>query len=238
MIWQIIHSGCCSASANMYRDYELLSQLESIKAPIFHSYEWEGDCATFGHFIQPFDFLNAHAVDRLKLNLAKRPTGGGIVFHISDLAFSVLIPSSHPAYSVNTLETYAFVNQIVMQAVNTFLGPKVAPQLLPEEPTPLDASSQNFCMAKPTKYDVMLEGRKVGGGAQRRTKYGFLHQGTIALAMPSEAFLQEVLLPGTCVMTAMKQHSYLLLGPNYTAKQLSEARQELKKLLINGFSNS
>ncbi|CCB85525.1 lipoyl protein ligase domain-containing protein [Parachlamydia acanthamoebae] len=236
MTWKIVQSGCCSASSNMHRDYELLSQLESIKQPIFHSYEWIGDCATFGHFIQPFDFLNEQAVNRLNLNLAKRPTGGGIVFHVSDLAFSALIPASHSAYSVNTLENYAFVNQVVMQALRAFMGNQALPQLLPEEPLPLDASSKNFCMAKPTKYDVMLEGRKVGGGAQRRTKHGFLHQGTIALAMPKEDFLQEILLPGTCVMTAMKQHSYLLLGANYTHKQLDEARQELKRLLIDGFS--
>jgi lipoate-protein ligase A len=49
-------------------------------------------------------------------------------------------------------------------------------------------------MAKPTKYDVMWEGKKVGGGAQRRTKYGFLHQGTISLGRPDEEFLSGILL--------------------------------------------
>jgi len=238
MPWQIIRSGCSQASANMKRDYELLEQLQSTNDPIYHEYEWEGPSATYGHFIKPFDFLNAEAVVKHQLNLAKRPTGGGIVFHLSDLAFSVLLPASHPAYSLNTLANYAFVNRIVSQSISCFLGEKASPELLPHEPTPMDAACQHFCMAKPTKYDVMLNDRKVGGGAQRRTKYGYLHQGTIALAMPKEDYLQEILQPDTCVLAAMKKHSFLLLDSTYSIKQLTEARQELKALLIQNFCSA
>jgi lipoate-protein ligase A len=238
MAWQIIRSGCSQASVNMKRDYELLQQLQSTPHPIYHDYSWEGDCATYGHFIEPFDFLNAAAVAKHQLNLAKRPTGGGIVFHLSDLAFSVLLPASHPAYSLNTLANYAFVNQVVSQSISHFLGQKACPELLPHEPTPMDAACKNFCMAKPTKYDVMLNGRKVGGGAQRRTKYGYLHQGTIALAMPREDYLQEILQPETYVLAAMKQHSFLLLDSTYSPKQLEDARKELKTLLIDNFCAS
>lgn len=236
MVWQIINSGRSHAHVNMNRDYELLCQLQSINHPIFHLYEWEGDCATYGHFIQPFDFLNKDAVEKFQLNLAKRPTGGGIVFHLSDLAFSILVPASSPFYSINTLDNYAFVNQVVSQVIHKFLGSKTTPQLLPDEPSPLDIDCQHFCMAKPTKYDVMLDGKKVGGGAQRRTKHGFLHQGTIALAMPSEEFLQKILLSNSCVLPAMKQNSYLLLGSSYTQKQVEEARHDLKNELVLSFS--
>lgn len=235
MGWQIIHSERAHASVHMLKDYELLCQLQMTHTPILHFYEWEGDSATYGHFIQPFDFLNKASVEKFQLNLAKRPTGGGIVFHLSDFAFSVLVPSSSPHYSLNTLENYAFVNQIVSHVIQQFLGNQSSPCLLPNEPNALDAHCQHFCMAKPTKYDVMLNGRKVGGGAQRRTKQGFLHQATISLAMPSEDYLQEILLSNTCVLQAMKQHSFLLLDSDYTVRQIEEARNGLKSDLITNF---
>ena len=55
-----------------------------------------------------------------------------------------------------------------------------------------------FCMAKPTIYDVVYQGRKIAGAAQRRRKNGYLHQGTISLAFPQMGLLNEVLFPKRC----------------------------------------
>src|SRR5262249_49694531 len=142
--------------------------------------------ATYGHFIAPSQFLNLSAMADLGLDLAQRPTGGGITFHLSDLAFSMLIPASHPGYSANTLANYAFINHLVAKAIKEFMHLSKEPLLLPIEPALSDPKAAHFCMAKPTKYDLMLDGRKVAGAAQRRTKFGFLHQGTISLALPDE----------------------------------------------------
>jgi lipoate-protein ligase A len=37
----------------------------------------------------------------------------------------------------------------------------------------------NACFANPVAADVLLEGRKIAGAAQRRTRTGLLHQGSI-----------------------------------------------------------
>ena len=65
-------------------------------------------------------------------------------------------------------------------------------------------------MAKPTQYDLMVEGKKVGGAAQRRTKNGFLHQATIALALPPISLLQAV-VKNSAVIEAMQRGAYPLL---------------------------
>jgi lipoate-protein ligase A len=89
-------------------------------------------------------------------------------------------------------------------------------------------------MAQPMIYDVMVDGRKVSGGAQRRTKHGFLHQGTIALTAPSEEFLKGVLKPGTCVFRAMQEHTYALL-PRSNETELEKAKQDLREQLVQAF---
>jgi lipoate-protein ligase A len=198
--------------------------------PLIHHYDWQGKAATHGCFLDPYRYLCREAVEKEQLLLGKRPTGGGIIFHLTDLAFSIVVPASHPAYSCNTMENYAFVNRMVIQALQDFLGGG-SPSLLPVEPEPMDRASRHFCMAKPTRYDVIIDGRKVGGAAQRRTKQGFLHQGSISIALPSQDLLESLLLPGSRVQEAMQINSFTLLKGEVSASALQDARETLRECL-------
>lgn len=223
MQWIIEHTKKSPAAFIMEKDEKLLQNLH---VPILHFYEWQKDAATYGCFVKPEDFLDLKKVNQFNLDLAKRPTGGGIVFHITDLAFSVLLPNEHPKFSINTLDNYAFVNEAVIETIKEL---NITSHLLSFEPIPLDTSCKHFCMAKPTKYDVMIEGRKIGGASQRRTKKGFLHQATISIALLSEEYLKEILLPGTKVIEAMQQNSASLLPKNASKQDIEEMRCLLKK---------
>ena len=78
----------------------------------------------------------------------------------------------------------------------------------------------------------MLGGKKVAGAAQRRTKQGLLHQGSISIALPDTIFLKAVLLKGTKVFEAMDQNTFCILEPSYTRVELEMVREGLKKQLI------
>lgn len=231
MKWHILDTGIASAEANMALDAELLQKISKTEQPILHLYGWEGDCATYGYFLDPYKILKKESVKRYNLQLARRPTGGGLVFHLTDLAFSILVPARHSAYSVNTLENYAFVNRIVANVVQQFLGTKEHPDLLSLETKGIENHSRHFCMAKPTKYDVMWQGRKVGGAAQRRTRHGFLHQGTISIALPSKSFLLEILTDPT-VFVRMQENTFSLLKEEQIPEELAETRRFLQELLM------
>jgi lipoate-protein ligase A len=90
-------------------------------------------------------------------------------------------------------------------------------------------------MAKPTKYDILIEGKKIIGAAQRKTKQGFLHQGTISLMMPCKELLENLLLPGTKVLEGMFTHTFPLLGQQGTKKDLLEARKLLREKIEEAF---
>lgn len=212
-------------------DQRLLDGLETEQHAILHFYDWTGDSATYGYFTDPYLYLNAEAVQRHGLQLARRPTGGGIIFHLWDLAFSVLIPSTHPHYSTNTLQNYAFINNIVIEVIHRFTGENLLPQLLVNESHASNVGVNHFCMARPTKYDVVISGRKVGGAAQRRTKFGFLHQGTLSLTPPPEKYLEDLLLPGAPVLESIREHSFFLIHDYSRPHHLMEARQDLRSLL-------
>lgn len=231
-MWNVLDTGVATAEENMRIDTQLLQDLKRGDAPTLHFYEWSADSASYGYFVDPSSYLDLSGVKKRGLSLARRPTGGGIVFHIWDLAFSVLIPASHPQFSMNTLENYAMINEPVLGAVRQFLGKEGELILTETDAASFDPSCARFCMARPTKYDVMLHGRKIAGAAQRRTKEGFLHQGTISLLMPNTSYLEEVLLPGTQVLDAMASYTFPLLGQKGSEQDLPKVRSELKKLLF------
>jgi lipoate-protein ligase A len=233
-MWKVIDSGVKTAEENMRLDAELLENLNPSAEAILHFYDWAYPSATYGYFIKTHNFLNLTAIKNKKISLARRPTGGGIVLHLSDLAFSVLVPTGHEGFSENTLENYQYVNEKVKKAIQATLE-ETSLELLPQDPQPLDPSSSHFCMAKPTIFDVMLGGKKIAGAAQRKRKQGFLHQGSISIAFPEEALLEEILLPNTAVLQAMRKHSYTMLPSPWSKQDLEEIRLLLKKHLERVF---
>ena len=237
-MWNILDTGSASAQKNMAIDADLLEKLSPNDTPILRFYEWEKNSATYGYFLTPASLLNLEEVKRQGLDLGRRPTGGGLVFHLYDLAFSILMPACFPSFSTNTLDNYNFINSIVKRTVRIFFEPSQNVTLLLKEPTALDKACLHFCMAKPTQYDVMLGGRKVAGAAQRKRKQGYLHQGSIALALPKEEFLDAVLLPGTQVKEAMLKNTYPILRGDWTAIELQEVRHGLKHQLQKEFNEN
>lgn len=225
-----------SASCHMQKDEIFLKNLKDNPKLLLHFYEWEKPSLTFGYFIKPDNHLHLDTLKKKNLDIAKRPTGGGITFHLFDLAFSLLLPSHHPCFSLNALNNYAFINDIVLKAALKFSGLKGEPSLLVNA-TKEKTSASYFCMAQPTKYDVFLNGKKVGGAAERLTKFGLLHQGTLTLKLPADDFLRSV-LKDKDVFSCMKRNSCLLLDEQANEKTVLEAKNELQQLLIEAFSSN
>lgn len=234
MVWRIIDSGVLTAEENMRVDAAFLDALAPDGTPLLRLYDWQGPSATYGYFIEPKKYFQQTPLHNGQLSIARRPTGGGILFHTCDVTFSVFIPSNHSAYTTNTLDNYAFVNNRVAEAIQEFAGGSVDWELLDHDPTPDTPESVHFCMAKPTQFDVVIKGKKVGGGAQRRTKKGILHQGSVALTLPSEELLNRFLLPQIDVCSAMQRNGGALLGIG-ADRGYKEARVEFNKCLANKF---
>lgn len=181
-MWKWIDSGTLPGQESMDLDKELLASLKDHPRHILRFYEWKKPTISYGHFIKPEEHLDLIEAEKLGIEIARRPTGGGVICHFTDFTFSVLIPKESPHYTTDTIANYCFINHQIRNALSSLTNKTL--ELLPTEEN-AEGAKKHFCMAKPTVLDVMCGSSKISGGAQRRTKEGFLHQGSISLSPPN-----------------------------------------------------
>ena len=179
-----------SAAMNMAIDEALL---DSIAVPSIRFYRWRSPALSFGYFGKFTDVADYAA----KRDLVRRWTGGGIVFHGEDLTYSIVVPPSDPVFSESSSSIYEKIHRslagaLVANGEHVELAPvagvvdagsaKLAKGTGVSEPG-YNIDRGYGCFANPVRADVMLNGRKIAGAAQRRTRRGLLQQGTIQLAI-------------------------------------------------------
>lgn len=157
---------------NMAIDELLLEKSSPGDKPLLRIYGWDTPAVSIG-YVQ-----DIAAAPLSGYTIVRRPTGGGVVYHDRDLTYTVVIPAGHHINSLDRLESYHVLHHAVLEALEE-LGHKDA-KLSPDEMPPVDRLTMQ-CFTTPTRYDVMSDGRKFSGSAQRRTKKGILHQGSISL---------------------------------------------------------
>jgi lipoate-protein ligase A len=161
-----------SAAMNMAIDEALL---ETAVVPSIRFYRWRSPALSFGYFGK-FSDVATYAAER---DLVRRWTGGGIVFHGDDLTYSIVIPMSDAVFDESSIAIYEKIHRALCGALAVHTqGAElltVANELRPGD----RGSCDNDCFANPVRADVMMDGRKIAGAAQRRTRRGLLQQGSI-----------------------------------------------------------
>jgi lipoyl(octanoyl) transferase len=131
-------------------------------------YRWDAPWVSIGCFV-PLAEAQAAFCGR---QIVRRWTGGGIVDHAGDWTYSLIVPAGEKLSAMSTAESYRAVHQSLAEAL-TRCG--WSARLADADPPGLGG----LCFQSPVPADVLVEGRKVAGAAQRRTRRGLLHQGSV-----------------------------------------------------------
>lgn len=223
-MWEWIDSGTLPGQENMDLDKELLASLKNHPRHILRFYAWKRPTISHGHFIKPEEHLHLTEAKKMGVDVARRPTGGGVICHFTDFTFSVFVPKESPHYTTDTIANYCFINQQIKSALSSLTNKPL--ELLPTD-EPSESENKHFCMAKPTVLDVMCGKSKISGGAQRRTKDGFLHQGSISLIPPDWETLYRIIAHREVVDQMQLRSEYL---------QVLD-REKIKKAILASFES-
>jgi lipoyl(octanoyl) transferase len=139
-----------------------------LQRPVLRFYGWSEPAASFGYFQKYAE------VERTTLlrPLVRRPTGGGIVPHDADWTYSAAFPPGHEWYGLKATESYRRIHEWIRDA---FAELKVTAELASVS----RKAAPGQCFVGHEESDVLWQGRKIAGAAQRRTREGLLIQGSV-----------------------------------------------------------
>ena len=153
-------------------------------------YHWtQGPAVTFG-YSQFYHFVRKQILPK-QGPLCRRPTGGGIVLHGTDLTFSLIFQST-----ASPKEIYAALHGAIEQAlaqsgalISSRQGAVTAQSYAPQQ-----QGLASGCFANPVQDDLLVQGHKILGGAIRKFGERILYQGSLQYedARINPAFRQAV----------------------------------------------
>lgn len=154
-----------AAALNMAIDEALLQQIDR---PVLRVYRWARPAVSLGYFEPWAPVRDAYP----RRELVRRWTGGGVVPHGEDFTYSLIVPRSDPFSRCGTAESYRAIHEIVAQVLReqghaVFVTAASASQ------------TSAACFENPVQSDILCASRKVAGAAQRRSRLGLLHQGSL-----------------------------------------------------------
>lgn len=177
MHWRFLDTGAQAGDYNMALD-AAIAQSGAIAEPTLRVFNWQPNCISLGYH------QNAEEVDQQKcrqagIDIARRPTGGRAILHAQELTYSVIIPATHAWFEILPLDIYRRLSEAIAAGLR-HLGANV--NFAPGEKLQVDGRPLRLaCFASAARNELLADGKKIVGSAQRRFRQGILQHGSILL---------------------------------------------------------
>ena len=179
--WRFIDTGAGTGAWNMAVDEALaLEAAEGTAAPTLRVFSWQPACISLGYH-QRVEEIDRERCAADGVDLVRRPTGGRAILHEEELTYSVVIPCSNPLFQQETLQTYELLSRALVQGLNN-LGVAARFERAPENASDYRRGEFSVpCFSTSVRNEVLWQGRKLVGSAQRRYDGSILQHGSILL---------------------------------------------------------
>jgi len=192
------------APLNMAIDEALLQRASM---PTLRVYGWRERALSLGYFSR---YVEAERLAAGR-EMVRRWTGGGLVEHGEDITYTLIVPRDAAFFQHAPLESYRMIHETIAEWLQAHgISGRVAPSSAEE--------SSGACFAAHVRYDIVAGNVKLAGAAQRRTRWGLLHQGSILL--PGKTATAD--LAGTFAREI--QHTDIATEVLQTAQQIAEQK--------------
>ena len=172
--WRLIREECRPAAMQMALD-EVATETAARGGPCtVRVYRWQ-DALSLG-YQQEAKTVDWDACTRQQIEVTRRQTGGGGIYHdgIGDISYSIAVPKT--AVPGDLLDSYALLCEPILDAFDrmgvdaTFATEKRPPRYHPA----------CYLRAIHPAHDIVAGGRKISGNAQYRTRDGILQHGSLS----------------------------------------------------------
>ncbi|MCK5038520.1 MAG: lipoate--protein ligase family protein [Thermoplasmata archaeon] len=171
--WRLLRTGAMDAASNMALDEAVLSLNKGKKEGTLRFYSWEPKAISIGYFQGINEEVDIRKCEELGVDVVRRITGGGAVYHDDELTYSVIVDERHPNISNNILESYDYLCKGIVNGLER-LG-------IDSEFKPIN--------------DIITGGKKISGNAQTRRMGSVLQHGTILRTVDVRTMFDLLLVP-------------------------------------------
>ncbi|AFD00638.1 Lipoate-protein ligase A [Methanocella conradii HZ254] len=211
-MWRVVGLNAYSAVENMAIDDAIAECVASgLSPPTMRFYRWLAPGAvSIGRFQNARDEIDVDACRRLGIDIVRRRTGGGAVFHNGEITYSVAAPER--CFPSGIRESYREICSYIIRGLS-YLGIKA------------DFRPIN---------DVIVNGKKISGSAQTRRNGVLLQHGTILYRLDRQTMF-TVLKPSKLKLSDKPASSFE--AGIASVKELTGASiEQLYDALLRGFT--
>ncbi len=154
--WRVLRYEKASAAYNMALDEAIAEAVAfRVAGPTIRFYGWDPAAVSIGRFQKLSEVVDMEGCNKLGVDVVRRSTGGGAVFHDQEMTYSVICPEDMMPADIN--EAYRKIGGWIVNAL----------KLIGIEGTfePIN--------------DVLVNGKKISGSAQSRRQGIFVQHGTL-----------------------------------------------------------
>ena len=198
----------CSAERAMGVDAALLARAAETNSIVIRLYQWVRPTISLG-CMQDAAILDMQAMAANGIGWIHRPTGGRAVLHHHDITYAVAFPAACTDLGTTLQETYLRI------AGSLAAGLRLAGIVPSLHDAALNAQlvrreKKLPCFLAPSRSEIMTEGKKLFGSAQKRTRTAVLQHGSLPVTAdfralprycalsPQQRLLQQRELERTC----------------------------------------
>lgn len=164
---RFLNTGYSSAATNMGIDEALMNEVKD--TPILRIYGWKPAAVSVGYFQSISEEVNIERCKQDGIDIVRRMTGGGAVFHESELTYTFITRK----YPQNILDSYKWICEAIIVSLR----------------------KMNFNANFVPLNDIVVNGKKVSGNAQTRRRGVLLQHGTVLLRVDVEKMFSLLKVP-------------------------------------------
>lgn len=199
-VWRFVHTGRRSGAMNMAIDEAMMiAQHEGRIPPTVRFYNWLPGTLSVGYFQKAEKEVDFAALERLGIGFVRRPTGGRAVLHDREVTYSLIVPETYPGLPAHVQEGYRALSEGLLYGFRRLgLDAEMTggyDLAAGETPHTARLARSAACFDSPSRYELTVEGRKIAGSAQMRSRGIVLQHGSIPIDPQTELLFELLHFP-------------------------------------------
>lgn len=186
--WRFIPASPGSPSRNMAIDEAILeAHSQGLVPPTVRFYTWSPATLSIGYFQKAHREIDFERLQANQFGFVRRPTGGRAVLHDQELTYSVIVKEDHPFMPTSVNESYRVLSQgLSCGFQNLGLQADMVSLSDESEKEKFATLGSAACFDSPSWYELVVEGRKLVGSAQTRSRGVILQHGSVLIQLDTD----------------------------------------------------